>query len=161
MHTFSAISLAAALACCTPIALADAPPTPRPVTGTVVMARSANGSTLFIWEATPFVAQLVTDKLLGDDGLHALEATAILALAEKAKKASTPAVVLRVTYARTGAVSPVYGTPTFEGVERVVTLSAQRATLEKNADAWSSAFATGATPRGVTVEVTGKLPPPQ
>jgi hypothetical protein len=140
---------------------ADDTPAFRPVSGAVIMAKATSTSTLFIWDATPYVTQLVADKVLGDDGLHAIEASAIQALADKAKKVTTAALTLRVLYSKTGAVSPVYGAPTFAGIERVMTISVERTALAKNADAWSTTLGKGTTPDGVKIDVSGQLPPAQ
>jgi len=156
-----AIAVAGTLALLPLAGIADDAPAVRPASGAVIMAKASGDSTLFIWDATPYVTQLVSDKMLGDDGLHAIEATAIQALADKVKKASTAAVTVRELYSKTGAVSPVYGSPTFAGVERVVTIGAQRAALEKNAEAWSASLAKGTIPQGVTIDISGKLPPAQ
>ena len=155
------IAFAAALGLVPLAGFADDTSAVRPVSGAVIMARASGGSTLFIWDATAYVTQLVADKMLGDDGIHAIEASAIQALSEKSKNAATPAVSLRVLYSKTGAVSPVYGSPTFAGVERVMTISVKRDALEKNATAWSAALGSGKTPDGVTIEVSGSLPPAQ
>jgi hypothetical protein len=138
-------------------ALAD---TVRPLAGNVIMARG--GSTpLYVWNATPYVAQLVTDKLLGDPGLHALEATAVTALADKAKSATADTLSMRVVYEKTGAVSPIYGTPTMAGVETVVTLTAERKSLIASGAAWATQVGGGTTPAGLTLAVSGALPPAQ
>ena len=86
---------------------------------------------------------------------------ALRALAEKGKSLSAPALTLKVTYAKTGAVSPVYRSVTFAGFEPVVTISAKRAALAKHADAWSTQLANGTIPKELHVSVTGKLPPAQ
>lgn len=142
------------------LALAD-PAAVRPVAGAVIVTRTTPAEASLLWDATPYVTQLVSDKLTDEHGLHALEATALRALADKGKTLAAPALTLKVTYAKTGAVSPVYGGATFAGFEPVLTLSAKRAALAKNAAAWSSQLADGKVPAGVIVSVTGKLPPAQ
>jgi hypothetical protein len=156
------VAVLVALLALVPLAvIADDTPAFRPVSGAVIMAKATSASTLFIWDATPYVTQLVADKMLGDDGLHALEASAIQALAGKAKKATTVALTLRVLYTKTGAVSPVYGAPTFAGIERVLTISVERTALAKDADAWSTSLGKGTTPDGVKIDISGQLPPAQ
>ncbi|MDE2482725.1 MAG: hypothetical protein KGN02_11090 [bacterium] len=132
----------------------------RPLAGSIVMAR-AGSSPIFLWNATDYVAKLVSDKVLGDDGMHALEATAVTGLAQKVASSSAATVAIRVVYAKTGAVSPVYGTPTFTGMENVLTISAPRGALVKNAGPWATQLADGKVPAGVKIVVSGKLPPPQ
>jgi len=131
----------------------------RPLIGSVVLARNTNKRALFIWDATQYVIQLRSDKIFGDDALHAIEATAATALADKSKILKSTSVALRITYARTGAVSPVYGSPTFAGIEAVLTLSADRAALGQHGPEWATSLARGTVPAGVAVDITGTLPP--
>jgi hypothetical protein len=149
------IALAAVILAGTP-ALAQSV---RPLAGTVIMAR-AGAAPLYVWNATPYVAQLGTDKLLGDPGLHALEATAVTALAEKAKSQTSSTIAVRVVYEKTGAVSPLYRTATFEGLEDVFTITADRKALVGSAAAWATSLQGGKTPQGLTIAVTGALPTP-
>ena len=114
-----------------------------------------------LWDATPYVTQLVSEKLTDERGMRALEATALRALADKSKDVAAPALTLKVTYAKTGAVSPVYGNATFAGFESVVTIAAKRAALAQHAGAWSARARERHDPQGVHVAVTGKLPPTQ
>lgn len=131
----------------------------RPVTGPVIVARESAGEARLIWDATAYVTQLVSEKIGGERGLHALEATALRALAEKGKTLAATTLTLSVTYAKSGAVSPVYGSATFAGFEPVVTIAVKRAALAQHAAAWSEQLANGTVPRGLTVSVTGQLPP--
>jgi hypothetical protein len=142
------------------IARADAPEI-RPVTGAVIVTRSTPAEAGLIWDATAYVTQLVHEKITDERGMRALEATALRALADKGKDLSAPSLTLKVTYAKTGAVSPVYGNVTFAGFEPVVTIAAKRAALVQHASAWSTDLANGIVPKGVRVAVTGKLPPVQ
>jgi hypothetical protein len=130
----------------------------RPVEGTLVMARGG-AQPLYLWNATNYVAHLVTDKLLGTDGMRALEASALQALVEKISGNTAKVVSLRVVYAKTGAVSPAYGTPTFAGMENVLTVTADRQSLLKHVASWQANIASGRTPAGVRIEVSGALPP--
>lgn len=129
----------------------------RPVDGAFILARGGV-SAAYLWNATPFVARLVTEKVLGADGIHSLEATAIEALAERAEHSSANSLSVKIVYARTGAVSAVYGTPTFAGMENVLTLSADRRALLKNHTRWAQNIQSGGPPEGVHVMLTGKLP---
>jgi hypothetical protein len=131
----------------------------RPVRGAVIVAQTSPGDARLIWDATDYVTQLVAEKIAGDRGVRAIEATALRALAEKGKTLSATMLTLSVTYAKTGAVSPVYRSATFAGFEPLVTIAAKRAALAEHAAAWSAQLANGTIPRGVTVSVTGKLPP--
>jgi hypothetical protein len=130
----------------------------RPLEGPIILAK-AGSSPLYLWNATLYVAHLVSDKALGDDGLHALEATAVDALGSHVSASSAKMVSLEVVYARTGAVSPVYNAPTFTGMEKVLTISVPCAALVRDRASWSQALASGKIPPGVRIDVTGKLPP--
>lgn len=92
-------------------------------------------------------------------GLRDIEATAVRALADKAASLKKRSGVLRVLYARTGAVSPIYGSPTFEGTERLMTLSATGSALQRDAGVWIAQVLRGNIPIGLKITVTGKLPP--
>jgi len=140
---------------CTAIAAAQSV---RPVQGSVILAR-AGSAALYIWNATPYVAQLVSDKRLGDGGLNELEATALSILTERAKAAASDTLTVRVFYEKSGAVSPAYGSATFEGMEQLLTLSAERKALGESGSHWSAELLGGKTPTGLSVSVTGALPP--
>ena len=131
----------------------------RPAQGHVVEARATAASTLFLWDATPYVIALVHDRVLGSAGLRAMEATGATVLAQRAKTARSRNVVLRILYQKTGAVNPAYGAPTFEGVEVVAVLSATSRQVVRNGPAWAVQLAQGRTPKGLTVQILGRLPP--
>jgi hypothetical protein len=139
---------------------ASAEPAVRPVEGPVLLSR-AGADAQYLWNATLYVTHLVADKQGGADGVHALEATAIAALADKSKSSQATTVRIKVVYAKTGDVSPVYGTATFTGMENVLTLSAARSDLSKHAAEWTRQFAAGQVPAPVKVDMTGTLPPVQ
>src|ERR1700680_415833 len=102
----------------------------RPVAGPVILARSGAQST-YLWDASPYVAQLVTERNVDDAGMRAIEATAVTILRDKAASSRAKTLILRIVYTRSGAVSPVYGTLTFAGVEKLATLTAARDAIEK------------------------------
>jgi hypothetical protein len=126
--------------------------------GSVILARGGNEA-LFLWDASPYVAQLVAEKQTGPQGLHLLEATAISELAKRARTSRARYLRMKVLYVRTNAVSKVYGSPTFAGVEDVLHLGASRRDLLLHGSTWSSEFARGEPVRGVAVELRGSLPP--
>ena len=145
---------------CAVIARADAPAI-RPVSGAVIVTRTSPAEAGLIWDATTYVTQLVSEKITDERGMRAIEATALRALADKGKGLAATSLTLKVTYAKTGAVSPVYGNVTFAGFESVVTIAAKRAALAQHAGTWSEQLANGTIPKGVRISVTGKLPPSQ
>jgi len=126
--------------------------------GSVILAHTGN-EVLFLWDASPYVARLVAEKQTGPEGLHLLEATAISELAKRARTSRAKYLKMKVLYVRTGAVSKVYGSPTFAGVEDVVNLGASRRALVLYGSTWPSKLARGEAVRGVTVELKGSLPP--
>jgi len=132
----------------------------RPVAGPVILARSGVQAT-YLWDASPYVAKLVGDKDVGDAGLRTLEGTAVAVLRDKARTSRSKTLVLRVVYTRSGEVSPVYGTLTFNGVENLATLTAARDAIVKFGAAWNGEIAHGTTPANLKIAITGKLPPPQ
>lgn len=130
----------------------------RPVEGPIILERYGP-TPEYLWNASVYVAHLVAEKVLGDEGMHALEGSAVAALAEKTKRSVARMVSIRVVYARTGAVSRVYNSATFVGMEAVCTITASRADLQKHASEWIAKIAEGDAPSGVKIEITGKLPP--
>jgi hypothetical protein len=159
-HRFAVPVLSTLVLLCDGAARADAPAV-RPVSGAVIVTRTSPAEAGLMWDATPYVTQLVNEKITDEPGMRALEATALRALADKGKGLAASMLTLKVTYARTGAVSPAYRSVTFEGFESVVTIGAQRAALARNAAVWSAQLANGTIPKGVRISVTGKLPPVQ
>ncbi len=132
----------------------------RPVRGPVILARSGATST-YLWDASPYVAQLVSEKNLGDVAMRALEGTAVSVLREKAKSSHSKMLLLRIVYTRSGAVSPAYGTLTFNGVEKLATVTAARDAILKKGSAWPQNVTDGKIPRELKLEITGNLPPQQ
>jgi hypothetical protein len=119
---------------------------------------------LVLWDATTVVAQIVSDKATDADANVRLEHGALAALAETAPSlADAKTITVRVIYAKTGAVSPVYGAATFAGVERYATLEISGADARSDAGKWKEAAAAagpaGLFPKSVTFTVTGVLPP--
>ena len=78
-----------------------------------------------MWDASPVVASIVKNRLSDADANALLERDASRVLATMAPNfgGETRSVTVRVIYSKTGDVSPVYGTPTFAGIERYATLT--------------------------------------
>ncbi len=133
---------------------------PRPFDGAIIEARTTASSTLFLWEATPYVSRLAHDGISGAAGLREMEATGVAVLVKRTKGLHSRRFELRALYQKTGAVSPVYQAATFEGVERIFTMRSDARALERNAIAWTRDLRRGITPRGLVIDVTGSLPPP-
>ena len=126
--------------------------------GSIVLAKTSP-SALLIWDASPVVADLVADKTPDSQALRLLTADAIELLHERAASLTAKTVELRVVYTRSGAISPAYGAPTFAGVERVMVIDASRADALARADQWKKAARDGAPTPGLTVKITGSMPP--
>jgi len=125
-----------------------------------VIAR-AGADALVLWDATAIVAQIVSDKASDADANGRLANGALKALVQVAPRlAAAKSITVRVVYARTGAVSPVYGAATFAGVERYATLEISGADAKADTGKWKEAALDGsALPKNLTFTVTGKLPP--
>jgi hypothetical protein len=136
------------------LVLGAAPP------GHAVLAR-ATGEALILWDATPVVASIVRDKLSDAAANALLERDAAGVLAEMAPNVDRAAtsVTVRVLYAETGAVSPVYGTPTFAGVERYASLTVSGTDARSDRDRWRQLGPSAPLPRWLAFKVTGLLPP--
>jgi hypothetical protein len=127
--------------------------------GTVTLTR-ARGDALAVWDATSELAALVAQKPSRKAALERLESDAALVFGDRApalKKRATTLTVL-VLYTKTGAISPTYHTATFEGVERLLTLKA-RVKDGARARTWAQQLRAGRMIAGVSIDVTGQLPP--
>ena len=127
--------------------------------GTVVVAKGGS-KPLLLWDATPAITAIVTNKQPRQAALQDLESQAMQILGERARslrRAQT--LTIRMIYQKTGAVSPVYGTATFEGIERVFELTAQASDARARAKQLADALEHGSVPPSIVLNVTGKLPP--
>jgi hypothetical protein len=128
--------------------------------GMVVVAKGGT-TPLLLWDATPAVTATVANKQPRDAALRELESQAMRILGEHANALKgAKALTIRVIYQKTGAVSPVYGTATFEGIERLFELTARAADARMHARELADQIARGSVPRRISLNVTGKLPPP-
>jgi hypothetical protein len=137
------------------VALADSV---RPVQGPLILAKSGDHAE-FLWDATKYVTSLVSDNVLGDAGMHALEASAMSGLADKATTSQATTLTIAVSYKPVGANS-IYGKPTFGAAQKLCTITVSKADVVKNGTAWAQSLADGKVPPGVELQATGSLPPP-
>jgi len=130
------------------------------VPGHAILAR-AEGSALVIWDSTTEVADIVKDKLDDATAKSRLERDALdEAAIEAPKLTNATSITVRVVYTKSGDVSPVYGSPTFEGVERYATLTMSMNDVKNDRDKWKEAVAgTAALPSWINFSVSGDLPP--
>jgi hypothetical protein len=133
--------------------------TVRPVEGSVILSKSGVTAE-YLWDATTYVSDLVTDRLLGDDGLRATEATAIAALAQRSSSSTSKDMNISVVYKKPSS-SAIYGTATFADQQRLVEISVPRALAAKNGLGLAQDVADGKTPPQVKITVIGELPPAQ
>ena len=144
--SFLALSASVAAAADTPV-------------GTVVLAKSTPQA-LLLWDSTPALAKLVGDKVGAARALATLESSAILIAAKRSPDlSSAKTITVQVIYSKTGAVSPVYNTATFAGVEKLLTVTGSPADLVQNGASYAAAILRGSVPSTIVVSVTGKLPP--
>ncbi len=130
------------------------------VPGHAVLARASEDA-LILWDASPVVASIVKNRLSDADANALLERDASRVLATMAPNfgGETRSVTVRVIYSKTGDVSPVYGTPTFAGIERYATLTLSGPDVRSDRDRWRELGAKMALPPWFTFKVTGLLPP--
>ncbi|PZR56358.1 MAG: hypothetical protein DLM50_08815 [Candidatus Meridianibacter frigidus] len=126
------------------------------VPGHAVLARP-DGAALIIWDASRVVAMVVRSTMSDRAANHLLELDSIKVLARMLPLIDSRAssATVRVVYSLTGAVSPVYGTVTFAGVEHYSALTADAKSLAN----WKKMH----TPESIfpwfRYIVLGKLPP--
>lgn len=142
------------------IALAAAALADDAVPGHAVLAKPG-GDALVIWDASPVVAAIVKSKTDDSGANDLLERDAVHVLASMAPNIdkSAKTVTIRVIYSKTGAVSPVYGTPTFLGIERYATLIVAAGDTQGDRDKWKELDAKTPVPSWFAFKVTGLLPP--
>jgi len=134
------------------LAAADA----NDVPGTVVLAR-ATGEAVALYDASPEVAAVVRERMGDTAARGRLAKDALRVLAKEIPDVSQArSVVVRVTYTRSGDVSPVYGTPTFAGIERYANLKARISDVRGDKSDWARSTK---LPKWAKFEVVGKLPP--
>jgi hypothetical protein len=143
-----------ALAAAVPATADDAVP------GHAVLARASEDA-LVLWDASTVVATIVRSKMSDADANALLERDAARVLATIAPNVDKGAksVTVRVIYSMTGDVSPVYGTPTFAGIERYATLTVTGPDVRSDRDRWKELDAKAALPAWFAYKIVGKLPP--
>ncbi len=130
------------------------------VKGNIVTAKSG-AVALILWDATPEVAQAVSDQTPPSELMLKLERQALQILRDKSEALShSSTLTIRVLYEKIGAISPVYNTPTFEGDERLFELTVPRQALFTQYDKLTAAAARGEFDAPAQLNVTGTLPQP-
>lgn len=128
--------------------------------GYAVVAK-ASGDALVIWDASRVVRMIAHSKMndAAANDLVKRDAIRVLGGALPNVNRAATTVTIRVDYAKTGDVSPVYGTPTFEGVEHYALLTASVRNLISRRQNWSQLKDTQRIPAWFIYKVTGRLPP--
>jgi hypothetical protein len=151
--TRAALALALGIA---PVAASADMPKPA---GNVIVARPS-GAALLIWDASSDVTAIVSNKTPDAAANAMLERDAARVLAtslDKIDRAATT-ITVRVIYQKTGAVSPVYGSATFAGVERYATLQVSAKDANSDRDKWREAGDAAPFPGWFAFAVIGALP---
>jgi hypothetical protein len=161
MMKFRALVLAAAVAMLASAPLTLAAGADDAFPGSQVLAKST-GDAVVIWDASPLIAKMVAENASYEKATATVEAMAGKLLVARAKTLTDAAKTLtvKVIYARTGAVSPVYKNATFTGIERLLSVSANREDAVSKSAAWLKVLDGDKLPEGITAHVTGKLPLP-
>ncbi len=127
---------------------------------THVVVASTGTSAVLIWNASPVVTKIVNDAVSDAVANDRLERAALRAVApDIAALPRAKTISVRILYDKTGDVSPVYGSPTFAGVERYATLTCDAAHARAAAPQWKGLRDTDALPAWLTLTVVGTLPP--
>ncbi len=137
-----------------------APAQDSTVPGHVVIAKASDDA-LVIWDSSPEIAAIVSDKVNDADANARLAHDCLRVLAQSLPKLdkSTKTVTIRVIYNKTGAVSPVYGSPTFAGVERYATLTAPYKDAVADKGHWRELGPNAKLPGWLQWKILGTLPP--
>ena len=155
MRTWLRLCAATVLLLFPAVAFADAT---RPA-GNVIVARTS-GDALVILDASTDIAKFVADNAPDsavNDGLTRDAARVLAATLQKVDKSAT-SITVRVIYQKTGAVSPVYGTATFAGVERYATFKMSTKDAIDDRDKWRELGDAAMIPTWFAFSVTGTLP---
>ena len=130
------------------------------VPGHAVLAQPG-GDALIIWNASPVVAPIVRSKMSGADADALLERDAIRALAKIFPNIdkSASSITVRIIYALSGEVSPLYGNPTFKGFEQYALLNIRGRDARAERARWDDLADKAQVPSIFTLKIVGRLPP--
>lgn len=125
----------------------------------VVLARTG-ASALVLWNATPFVADIVAKRVDDAAANDVLERGALRAAAlEMPSLRNAKTIDVRILYDKRGDVSPVYGSETFAGVERYAVVRLDAAKARADADRWRELDPHHPIPAWISYRLVGSLPP--
>jgi hypothetical protein len=125
----------------------------------LVLARTGT-SALVLWNASPLVAEIVAKRVPEREANDRLERGALRAAAQDLPLLPTAkSITVRVLYDKTGDVSPVYGGPTFAGVERYALLRLDAARARRDEGRWKELDSGHPVPAWIAFHVIGSLPP--
>jgi hypothetical protein len=124
-----------------------------------VMVSSTTGDALVIWDASNYIQNAATNKVSKAQVMTNIQTLAGKLLLEKAQTFTPDAktVTVRVMYAPTVLIE-LYKTATFQGFEKLMTVSASRADAVAQQSAWLSILSSDKVPHGMTVSIFGSLP---
>src|SRR5258708_1515984 len=107
------------------------------IPGRVIVSRGT-GEGVIVWGASVEGASIVANKTADSPADNKLERDALKILGPTLSgiDKSARTVTVRIVYYKTGAVSPVYGSPTFVGIERYATVEISYRDALKDRDKW-------------------------
>lgn len=127
--------------------------------GRAVLSKST-GDALVIWDASKVVASIVRSKMAdaAADGLLKRDAVRVLAKMLRNIDRTAKTITVRIIYAKSGDVSPVYGTLTFKGVEHYALLTVHGADAQSHKTKWKELEDKATIPSWFSYKVIGRLP---
>ena len=130
------------------------------IPGHAVLAQPG-GDALIIWNASQLVASIVRSKMSDADADQLVERNAIGVLAKMLPTVDGNArtITVRVIYALSGEVSPLYGSPTFKGFEQYALLSMRGRDARADKQKLRDLQKTGTIPPALRYKIVGRLPP--
>jgi hypothetical protein len=132
--------------------------TVRPLQGSVLLTRPGK-TAHYLWDATPYIAQLAQDSLHGDAATRAIEATAVAALAAQAQRETGDTMQLLVVDTPVSATS--YGNTALANSQSLYRVTASREELRKYGAQWAQTLSEGHTQTQIKLEKLGDLPATQ
>lgn len=140
----------------TPAIIADAP---IPSSAAQVVVAKSTGDAVLVWNAADVVLKLKNDGVTSDAALAATErAAAQLLIARAPSLTSAHTVSIKVIYPRNPELNAAYKISVVSGMERLVTLKADRSELLAHAKDWNAQLDRQQIPGDMAVTVTGKMP---
>lgn len=124
-----------------------------------VIVTQSTGDAVLVWNAGDLVLKLKNDGATSDAALAAVErAAAQLLIARAASLTAAHTVSIKVIYPRNPEFNAAYKVEVVSGMERLVTLKADRLALQSHAKDWNAKLDRQQLPGDIAVAVTAKMP---